>query len=68
MVIRDPSKANLKIRKAKQIAGITNWQIAALLGVSTNTFQNWMQREMPEEKQNKIIALIQNWEAQHIED
>lgn len=68
MVIRDPSKANPKIRKAKQIAGITNWQIAALLGVSTNTFQNWMQREMPEEKQNRIIALIQNWEAQHIED
>lgn len=59
------NQTNEPIRKAKRIAGITNWQIADLLGVSESTFTNRMRHELPEAEQNRIISLIKTWAAEN---
>ena len=58
-------ETNPRVRRAKRIAGLTNWQVADLLGIHENTFLVWMRHEMPEEKQNKIIAAIEAWEKEN---
>lgn len=49
---------NEKIRKALTAAGMKQWQLADLLGISEPTLTRWLRHELPQEKQAEIVAVI----------
>ncbi|KON85667.1 hypothetical protein AF332_01625 [Sporosarcina globispora] len=49
-------KRNQMIEEAK--GTIPYWVIAERLGVHENTIQNWMKREMSEERKDKVMRAI----------
>jgi len=49
-------KRNQLIEEAK--GTIPYWVIAERLGVHENTIQNWMKREMSEERKEKVMRAI----------
>ena len=49
-------KRNENIEKAK--GSIPYWVIAEKLGVHENTIQNWMKKEMDEERHGKVMFAI----------
>lgn len=51
---------NIKIRQALLSAGLKNYELAEMLGVSEWTLSRRMRKEMPEDEQKRIIELIQN--------
>lgn len=50
---------NLKIRKALIEAGLKNYQLAHLMGISEFTLSRKLRTELPEVEQKKIIAIIE---------
>lgn len=50
---------NMKIRKALMDAGMKNYQLAELMGISEFTLSRRLRNELPEAEQERIIALIQ---------
>ncbi|MGW9164978.1 hypothetical protein ACWGPZ_27015 [Priestia megaterium] len=55
-------KRNENIEKAK--GSIPYWVIAEKLGVHENTIQNWMKKEMDEERQRKVMLAIEQIKKQ----
>lgn len=55
-------KRNESIEKAK--GSIPYWVIAEKLGVHENTIQNWMKKEMDEERKEKVMAAIDHIKKQ----
>lgn len=49
---------NLKIRLALLEHNFKQWQLAKLLGVSESTVNRLLREELPEERQDQIVALI----------
>lgn len=49
---------NKDIRDKIRIANLKHWQIAKKLGVAASTFCLWLREELPEEKKEKIIGII----------
>ena len=46
----------LKLKAAG--AGVKLWRIAEKLGVTDNTLSRWLRSELPDEKKEKILAII----------
>ena len=55
---------NEKIREAMRIANLKQWQVADALGVHEATFCVWLRHELPEEKQKKILSIIENMKGE----
>ncbi len=53
------NKANKKIREAMYQAGFPYWVLADLLKVHRCTLSEWLRHEMPQEKQEEILKLIE---------
>jgi hypothetical protein len=53
------TKRNEDIRNLLKKSQIHHWIIAEKLGVSDTTFSRWLRHEMPLEKKEKIIRLIE---------
>ncbi len=51
-------KKNMRVRDALKEFGFTQWQLADLLGISVDTLCRRMRYELPEEEQDRYIALI----------
>lgn len=51
-------KANLKIRTALKENKVFQWQLADSLEISEPTFTRLMRHELPDEKQEEIVAKI----------
>lgn len=51
---------NAEVREAIEKKGLKHFEVAELMDVSTYTFSKWLQRELPEEKKNKILEVIKN--------
>lgn len=51
-------KKNMRVREALKKYDFTQWQLADLLGISTDTMCRRMRYELPEEEQDRYIALI----------
>ena len=51
---------NIKIRIAMMGRNIKQWQLAKLLKVSESTVNRMLREELPEEEQNRIVALIES--------
>lgn len=49
---------NVKIREAAKQAGVYLWEIAERFGCNDGNFSRKLRRELPENEQEKIIAII----------
>lgn len=49
---------NARVRQAMREAGVRQWQIAEVIGMSESSFCLMMKREMAENKQKKLIRII----------
>ncbi len=49
---------NKEIRDAMKQKGITQWQLGELLGVSENTVNRKLRKELPEDEKQKILRVI----------
>lgn len=49
---------NVKIREAAKQAGVYLWQIAERWGCNDGNFSRKLRRELPEDEQMKILAII----------
>lgn len=54
---------NKRIREAAKKAGVKLWQIAEALGMTDGNFSRKLRRELPEEEQTLIVAIIHNLAA-----
>lgn len=51
---------NEQIRKELKTAGMKQWQLAELMGISEQTICRKMRKEFPQSEQERIIELIRN--------
>lgn len=51
-------KNNLKIRNAARIAGVTQWEIARMLGISEATFTRWLRVPIEHDRETQIMEII----------
>lgn len=49
---------NQRIRKAAAAAGVKLWQIAEAYGLSDGNFSRKLRRELPADKQARILQII----------
>ena len=49
---------NLEIRDKARIANVHFWQIARKLGCNATTFSVWLREELPDEKRQRILDVI----------
>lgn len=54
--------ANLEIRQAIAKKRLKHYEVAKALGVSITYFSHLLQVELPQEKKNKILEVINNYE------
>lgn len=52
-------KQNENVRKAARVAGIPLWAIASRIKVSEPTLTRWMRVPLPADKEQRIMAAIQ---------
>ena len=52
--------ANKEIRLQAFEAGLKHWQIAAELGVTSETFSKWLRTELPAAKKEQITVVIES--------
>lgn len=51
--------SNIEIREAIKKSGLRHWQIADMIGVADTTFCRMLRRELPEDKKQEILTVIQ---------
>ena len=49
---------NMKIRQALMEAGMKNYELAELMGISEFTLSRRLRNELPDKEQDRIIKLI----------
>lgn len=49
---------NIKIRQALKLANIKHWELAEMLEIAESTLCVKLRRELSEQEQNKILAII----------
>lgn len=49
---------NQMVRKAIKDAGLYQWQVADLLGITEVTLSRWFRHEMTEDEQKRICEVI----------
>lgn len=52
-------KQNESVRKAARVAGIPLWMVASKIQVSEPTLTRWLRFPLSEEREQKIMAAIQ---------
>lgn len=60
-----PNMTNRKVRAALFEAGLKQYELAEILGVSEARVSTMLRREMPEETQARIVSVIEKHEAEH---
>lgn len=53
---------NKEIRNAMKEKGITQWQLGELLGVSENTINRKLRKELSDEEKQRILEIIRGKE------
>lgn len=53
-------KRNIEIREAMRKALFPQWKLAELMGVCENTVNRWLRTELPADKKNMILQLIED--------
>lgn len=52
---------NIEIRNAIFTNNLKKWEIANKLGITDSTFSRMLRTELSEEKKNKILEIIKNY-------
>jgi hypothetical protein len=52
------TKCNLDIRQHIKNEGLPFWAVADRLGIADTTFSKWLRKELPEEKKQEILKVI----------
>lgn len=52
---------NKEIREAMKEKGMSQWQLGELLGVSENTVNRRLRKELSDEEKQKILKVIANF-------
>lgn len=55
---RETMGRNKEVREEMRKTGITQWRLGELLGVSENTVNRKLRKELPEEEKQRILAVI----------
>ena len=50
---------NAKIRTAIFQSEVKHYQVAEAMGVADETFSRWLRHELPDDKQEEILAVIE---------
>lgn len=58
-IFSDVNRPNKEIREAIEHKGLKHFQVAAACGVNRVTFSTWLQLELPKEKKEKILKVIE---------
>lgn len=53
--------SNKEIRTAMKEKNMAQWQLGELLGVSENTVNRWLRKELPEDEKKKILKIIKDF-------
>ena len=53
-------KANLEIRQAIKDAGLTQWEVADLMGYSEATIVRKLRKELSQEEKTNMLQVIKN--------
>ena len=54
-------QCNMKVRQAVKKAKMPLWVLADLLDISEPTLFRWLRHELPEEKQENMLRLVEEW-------
>lgn len=54
---------NIEIRKAIRTSDLRHWEIAKAMGINEATFSRWLRTELPNEKKEQIMSIIQNYKG-----
>jgi DNA-binding transcriptional regulator YiaG len=57
-IFQEKKNNNTEIRQNIEEIGVKYYEVAAACGVSSTTFSRWLQRELPEDKKDKILDVI----------
>lgn len=55
--------SNKEIRTAMKEKGMAQWQLGEMLGVSENTINRWLRKELPKDEKEKILTVIENFKG-----
>lgn len=56
--------ANERIRKALKAAGVRQWELANVMGISEATIYRTLRTELPEDDTKKMLELIEKLSAE----
>lgn len=51
---------NIRIREALKTYGMKQYELADKLGIHESTLCVWLRKELPDEEQERIVAIIKN--------
>lgn len=57
-------KKNEEIKSALKEAGLKQWELAEKLGVAETTLCRWLRTELPAEKKQKMLQVIEDYDAE----
>lgn len=57
--------ANMTIRLRAKSRGVPLWKVADALGISEPTLFRWLRRELPKEKCEEILGIIDRLAKKH---
>lgn len=52
---------NLDIREALKNANMRHWVLAAELGIDETTLSRWLRHELPKDKKDRIMKIIESY-------
>lgn len=55
---RERVLANMEIRSAMQEAGLYQWEVAFVMGISEMTLMRWLRTPMTEKQKEQVLAAI----------
>lgn len=59
---------NAKIQKALRVNRVYAYELSAILGISVSTYNRMIREELPDDEQNHIVKLIEDYAAKRNED
>ena len=57
-------RKNEEIKSALKEAGLKQWELAEKIGVGETTLSRWMRTELPAEKKQKMLQVIEDYDAE----
>ena len=56
--------ANKELRRLAKASGVPMWRVAKQIGISEVTLSRWLREELPQEKRELILSIIEELSEQ----